>query len=112
MTAEMGEGAKDNPMAAGMVKMMTEMFKNMKLEVTFAADGTFSGSSKMSMMGQEKSSTMKGTWTLEGTTLTMVSTEQDGETKSETKTARFEGGRILLSEDQGGRKIELALKRK
>lgn len=103
------------PMAA-MLPMMAEAMKAMKMEMTFKDDGTCVGSMTMKMMGMDKTTTLEGTWKLEGEKITMTPTKEDGGPPKDAtpKTGTFKDGKIFLKDKLGGgdKEVEMVLVRK
>jgi hypothetical protein len=105
MRASMKKWLSQNPLPPGMSaeqfeKQLDEKFdaemakRSMDLELN--SDGTFVFSAKI---GAE-SSVERGTWTLDGSKLTMVTTHRDGKEwpQPEPMTAEYADGKITMSE--------------
>lgn len=107
MLAAMPEAAKSQPQAT---KMLDEMVDGMNVSMDLGVDGSIALTMAMSMLGQVQKSSAKGTWTLEGDKLTMVTTNDRGQ--QETKVAQFVDGSIVVEESNGGQKMKMTFVRK
>ena len=98
---------RDNAVAK---EQMKKLLANMKGEVRLQSDNTWKASFQMGpvpgMPEAGRSQTAEGTWTLEGTQLTLTSTKENDEPSSEVKTATLKDGQIEIS-GEGGQKLVL-----
>lgn len=97
---EAGENAANVEQMLPMLKAMAQQFK---LDLTMNADQTFSvgGTTPNPMGGDPKKFSAKGTWKVNGASIEMTTTEEDGKAKEtpETKTATLKDGALTLSQD-------------
>jgi hypothetical protein len=101
--------AKDAPPeAAKMAEEAEKMLLGMRLSLRLEEDGTFSGRLESDAAGFESS--VRGTWTHRGATVTLTTTEEDGERRDppDVKTATYADGRLTVTERPGQ---DLVLKR-
>jgi hypothetical protein len=110
MKASMGEAPAEEQ--AMMVAMMTEMFNAMNATLTFAADNTIQGVMSMPnpFTGDPTESKMAGTWSVDGTTVTMT-TRQEGGTADEVQSGTLQGDTLEVTNEQGGQTMVLVFKR-
>lgn len=99
MLAEMPAEAKESPEAKAALKPMID---GMVGTIELKADNTAMMTLKIPPM-LDMSET--GTWKLEGDKLTITGKDKDG--KEQAKAATLKDGKITLSEDQGGKQIQM-----
>lgn len=99
MSAEMKDAPKE---------IVAEMKKKMSGAIELKADHTATFTIDMGVPMLPKT-TSSGTWKLDGTTLSMTTKKGD---KDETKAATLEHGKITISEEQGGKKMQMTFVKK
>lgn len=87
--------------------MMTAQIEKMQISVELKADQTVSMHAEMPGGAHEDA---VGTWSLAGDQLTFKTTKKGGKTE-EVKTGTFKGQTIEMTEESGGMKMTLVLKR-
>ncbi|HEX6813484.1 MAG TPA: hypothetical protein VF384_17830 [Planctomycetota bacterium] len=105
MMAAMPASAKGNPAAEG---NLDKVLEGMEIALDLKADGTASFNVKMAMMNVD--TTEKGTWKLDGSKLTLVTTNAAG--TEDTKTADYANGTFAIEDDVGGQKMKMTFKKK
>ena len=79
------------------------------------ADGTWDTSMEMELLGQKRTTTMKGTWELDGDEIVLTATEENGAEMAEPDVQRgkyVDGSFSLMSEGPGGDSIKMDMKKK
>lgn len=109
-----GKTEVEKAMAEPMLAMMTKMLDSMTMTVDIKADGTWT-----SVRNYPEPPTMKmteekeaGTWVLDGETLTVTSTEENGEKRAnpKTRTGTWKGDEIRVRET--GQPFDSVMRRK
>ena len=92
-------------------KMMEGFVDGMSMTVELKADNTATMNMKGSMMGQPMDSSETGTWSLDGTKLSIKTKGKDG--KEETKVADYANGSFTVEDEmQPGKKMKMTFKKK
>lgn len=102
-------------MMKGFAETMLAKFDQASMEVTIKGDGTWEGSSNFpgGASGELEKDMSKGTWTLDGTTITMATTQRNGkevDPAKDTVTGTLDGDVIRVKADDGD--PEMLLRRK
>lgn len=85
---------KEAEMAESMKERKDKMLEEFTLEVVLGSDGSFTAIDD----GKTKA---KGTWAVDGSTLTFKTTEEDGKKKEETITGTYKDGTIRFRPEKG-----------
>ena len=107
MLAEMPAEAKGQPDAT---KMMDAFVNGMNITIELRADKTATMSMKGAMAGMPLDNSTTGTWSLDGSKLTIKTKEKDG--KEETKVADYANGTFSVENDMSGKKMKMTFKKK
>jgi hypothetical protein len=91
-------------------KMMEGFVEGMSMTVELKADNTATMDMKGAIMGQPLDSSERGTWSLDGTRLSIKTKGKDG--KEETKVADYANGSFTVEHDVSGKKMKMTFKKK
>lgn len=99
-------GAMFEQMPAEQKQMFDSMMAKMKVDMTLAADGTYDIKSET----PEGKSEMKGTYKVEGQSITMTGKEV-GKDKEETKVGKIDGSTITVVMENEGESMTMVFKK-